>query len=109
MTMLSARFAQSPVETKRYVMDYTLQLASGESISSIAVNIVQTAGPTTGLPAFVINNVALLPPVKGVVLGAAFYASAGGNGCQYEVQFLATTSIGQILEDIVQFVLAEKL
>lgn len=109
MSTISARFAQSPAETKRYVMDYTLQLALGESISSIAVNIVQTAGPTTGLPVFVINNIALLPPVKGVVLGAAFYASAGGNACQYEVQFLATTSIGQILEDIVQFVLAEKL
>jgi hypothetical protein len=109
MTTLSARFTQSPAETKRYVMDYTLQLASGEAISSVAVNIIQTGGPTMGVPALVVNNVALLPPVNGVVLGAAFYVSGGGNGCQYEVQFLATTSISQILEDIVQYVLAEKL
>jgi hypothetical protein len=109
MTTLSARFTQSPVETKRYVMDYTLQLAPGESISSVAINIVQTAGPTIGVPAFVVNNAALLPPVNGVVPGIAFYASAGGDGCQYEVQFLATTTLSQILEDIVQFVLAEKL
>ena len=108
MTTLSARFSQSPAENKRYVMDYTLQLAAGESIATLAINIVQTAGPTTG-PALVINNTALLPPVNGVVLGAAFFASGGDDACQYEVQFLATTSIGQILEDIVQFVLAEKL
>lgn len=108
MTTLSARFNQSPAETKRYVMDYTLQLAAGESIASIAVNVRQTAGPTTGA-ALLINNVALLPPVKTLVLGAAFFASEGADACQYEVQFLATTTIGQILEDIVQFVLAEKL
>jgi hypothetical protein len=109
MTTLSARFAQSPAESKRYVMDYTLQLASGESIESLAINIVQIAGPTTGVPVLVVNNVALLPPVNSVVLGAAYFVSGGGDGCQYEVQFLATTTIGQILEDIVQYALAEKL
>jgi hypothetical protein len=108
MTTLSARFAQSPAEAKRYVLDYTLQLATGEAIVSLAINIVQRGGPTTG-PALLINNVALLPPVGGVVLGAAFFASAGNNACQYEVQFLATTTLGQILEDVVQFVLAEKI
>jgi hypothetical protein len=108
MTTLSARFSQSPVENKRYVMDYTLQLASGEGIASIAANIIQVGGPTTG-PAFEINSIALLPPVNGVVLGAAFFATDGADACQYEVQFLATTTIGQILEDIVQFNLAEKI
>lgn len=109
MTTLSASFRQSPAETKRYVMDYTLQLAPGEGIESMAINIVQTGGPTIGVPALVVNNTALLPPVKGVVLGAAYYVSGGGDACQYEVQFLATTTIGQILEDIVQYILAEKL
>lgn len=108
MTTLSARFNQSPAETKRYVMDYTSQLAAGEAIESLAINVIQTAGPTTG-PALVVNNAALLPPVNGVVLGAAFFASEGSDACQYEVQFLATTTVGQILEDIVQFVLAEKI
>lgn len=108
MSQISARFNQSPAETKRYVMDYTLQLAVGEGIASVAVNIVQTGGPTDG-PVLVIDNVALLPPDPTAVLGAAFFASGGNDACQYEVQFLATTSIGQIFEDIVQFVLAEKL
>jgi hypothetical protein len=108
MTTLSARFSQSPAETKRYVMDYTLQLAPGEAIASVAINVVQTGGPTTG-HALVVNNVVLLPPVGGVVLGAAFFVSAGADACQYEVQFLATTTVGQILEDIVQFNLAEKI
>lgn len=107
MSTFQAKFTQSPAESKRYVLDYTLFLAPGESIVSIATSIVQTAGGVT--PALVINNMALLPPVGGVVLGAAYFASGGVNQGVYEVQFLATTSIGQILEDVVQYTLVEKL
>jgi len=108
MSSISARFRQSPTETKRYVLNYTLQLAPGEAIASLAINVIQTGGPTTG-PALVIESVALLPPVNGVVPGAAYFISGGTDQGQYEVQFLATTSVGQILEDVVQYVLAEKL
>jgi hypothetical protein len=108
MSQISARFNQSPAEVKRYVLDYTMQLATGESIDSIAVNVVQVGGVTTVAP-FVIDNVALLPPESGVVLGAAFFASGGDNNTQFEIQFLATTSLNQILEDVVSFTLAEKL
>jgi len=107
MTTLSARFRQSPSETKRYVLDYTLQLAPGESISSVAVNIVQVSGAAS--PVLAVTGVALLPPVGTVVPGAAYYVSGGVDQGQYEVQFLATTSIGQILEDVVSYILAEKL
>ena len=109
MSTLSATFAQSPAETRRYIMNYALQLAAGEAIDSVEIAIVQTGGPTVGVPALVVNNVALLPPVNGVVLGFAYFVSGGGNACQYEVQFLATTSVGQILEDVVLYNLAERL
>lgn len=111
MSTLSARFTQSPAEVKRYVMDYTLQLAPGENIDSIAVNIVPTAGPATaiGAPPLQVTGAALLPPVKGQTIGAAFFVSGGVDQGQYEVQFLATTSLTQILEDVVQYTLAEKL
>lgn len=111
MSTLSARFIQSPAETKRYVLDYTLQLAPGENINSIAVNIVPTTGPATApaAAALVVSGMALLPPVKGQTIGAAFFVSGGVNQGQYEIQFLATTSLTQILEDVVQFSLTEKL
>lgn len=107
MSTLAARFTQSPAETKRYVLDYTQQLAAGESIASIAVSISQNTGDAS--PALVVNGVALLPPVGGAVLGAAYFVSGGVNLGTYEVQFLATTSIGQVLEDIVAYSLVEKL
>lgn len=107
MTTLSARFRQSPSETKRYVLDYTLQLAPGESIVSVASNVVQNSG--TASPPLAVTGVALLPPVNTVVPGAVYLISGGVDQGQYEVQFLATTSIGQILEDVVSYVLAEKL
>ncbi|MDP9112275.1 MAG: hypothetical protein M3O20_01180 [Acidobacteriota bacterium] len=107
MSNFQAVFKQSPVEVKRYVLDYTLFLSTGENIASIAVNVVQTAGAAS--PAFVVNEVALLPVVNGQVIGAAYFASGGVDGGVYEVQFLATTSIGQVLEDVVQYTLAENM
>lgn len=107
MSTYSAKFTQSPAETKRYVVDYSLQLATGEQINSVAVSINQITGATS--PALVINNVALLPPVSGIVSGFAYFASGGVTLGTYEVQFLATTSLGQILEDVVFYTLVEKL
>ena len=106
MSTFSAKFKQSPVETKRYVLDFTLQLTTGESISSVAFSIAQIAGATS--PALAVTGVALLPAVAGVVSGAAYFVSGGVNAGVYEVTFLATTSIGQILEDVVQYTLLEK-
>ncbi len=107
MTTLSARFKQSPVEIKRYILDYTLQLASGESITGVTATVTRISGAAT--PTLVVSSIVLLPPVNGVVLGAAYYVSGGVDQGQYEVQFLATTSLNQTLEDVVSYVLAEKV
>lgn len=107
MSTFDAKFKQSPAENKRYVLDYTLFLASGEAIVSVAIAITQTAGLAS--PPLVVNSLALLPPVGGVVLGAAYFVSGGVDQGQYEVQFLATTTLGQILEDVVQYNLSEKV
>lgn len=109
MSIFSAKFKQSPVEVKRYVLDFTLQLATGESVSSIAITVIQTGGIVLGSPPLVVSSVALLPPVGGAVLGAAYFVSGGIDTGVYEVKFLTTTSIGQVLEDVVQYRLAEKL
>jgi hypothetical protein len=107
MSTFQARFKQSPAERKRYVLDYTLFLAPGENIVSVATAITQNAGAAS--PPLVINGMALLPQVNNQTIGAAYFCSGGVDGGVYEVQFLATTSIGQVLEDIVQYTLQENL
>ncbi len=107
MSLFSANFRQSPAETKRYVMQYALQLAPGESILSVVANVTQIGTPTS--PALAVTGIALLPAVGGVVPGAAFFVSGGTDQGRYEVQFIGTTSVGQVLEDVVSYTLAEKL
>lgn len=106
MSTLSAKFKQSPVEVKRYVLDYSLQLATGENILTVTPTIIQISGPVS--PALSVTGIALLPAVAGQVTGAVFYVSGGADQGVYEIKFLATTSLSQTLEDVVQFALAEK-
>lgn len=107
MTTLTARLKQSPVEVRRYVLDYTMNLSPGESVVSVAANITQNAGAAT--PPLVVTGITLLPPVAGAVLGAVYLVSGGVDGGQYEVRFLATTSVGQILEDVAAYAVSEKV
>lgn len=103
MTTLSARITQSPIEVKRYELDYTAQLADGETVASLT--FVISGGPTVPVVPFMITNVAIAP---GGLL-AVFYASGGDDENIYEVQFLAVTSIAQTFEDVVEFNVVEKL
>lgn len=99
MSKLSGRFTQAPEEKRRYILNYNLTLSAGETVSSIVVNsITQVFGKTTVAP-FVINGIVIGPGNTQVV----FFASGGDDQTDYEVQFLATTSVGQIIEDVVYF------
>ena len=98
MTTLTARFTQSPNENRRYSIDYTLDLAVGETVSSVVSNIFP-AQNTPASPALAINNTAISPDKTQVV----FFCSGGSPNAYYEVQFLATTSIGQVYENVVGF------
>lgn len=107
MSTVSARFRQGPLESKRYVLNYTLQLSAGESITNVVVNsIIKTVG--NGAGTLTVTSIALLPAVSGAVPGAAYFVQGGLDQEQYEVQFLATTSVGQILEDVVAYSIMEK-
>lgn len=106
MPSLSARFTQSPVENKRYELDYTAQLSTGETITDITATVSSVTDKSSPPLSFVITNIALGPSPT---LVAVFYASGGLDQNTYEVQFLATTSIGQIFEDIAEFNVQEKL
>lgn len=104
MTTLSAKLKQTPGERKRYMLDYAAQLSSGEAVTSIDFTITSpTNAPVS--PAFVIDSIVIGPGG----LQAIFYASGGADTHTYEVQFFATTSIAQLLEDVAEFDIAEKV
>jgi hypothetical protein len=102
MSSLSANFTQSPEEVRRYLLDYTLFLSTGESVVSITFTITLLTPLST--PSLVVNNIVVGPGG----LQALYFVSGGANGDTYEVTFLATTSIGQILQDVVQYNIVER-
>lgn len=100
---LSARFNQSPAEKRRYLLDYTLQLAAGETLTGFVVTISSpTDVPNVGV--FAITGLAIAPGG----LQAAFFASGGLDLTTYDVKFVATTTLTQQLEDVVEFTVREK-
>jgi len=104
MSAIAGRFQQTISEVKRYSLDYTLQLATGEQVTGVAVAITSPTGAPVS-PALVVNNVAITPDGTKVT----FFVSGGVDLNSYEVQFLATTSLTQIFEDVVQFDLVDKV
>lgn len=104
MSTLSARFKQGPQEVKRYLLDYTLFLSAGETVTGVVPSITNMTTPPLGSPPLVVSSVTLGPGG----LQAFYFISGGATGQSYEVTFLATTSITQVLEDVVQYDIAEK-
>lgn len=103
MSTISARFNQSPVEKKRYMLDWTAQLAAGEVITGVTANVTSTTDNSPSL-SFTITGIVIAPAGN----QAVFFAAYGLTGNVYEVQFIATTSIGQIFEDVVVYNVQEK-
>lgn len=101
MTDLAARFTQGALAVRRYLIDYTLDLAVGESVVSMDTpQITAEQGQSdAGAPALVINNVVIGPGGLQVL----FYASVGVAPGSYTVLFLATTSVGQVFPTVVAF------
>jgi hypothetical protein len=100
MAQLVATEKQSPNEVLRYLLDYTLDLNTGESLSTLTCTVTST---TDNPPTLVINNIALAPAVSGQITQATFFASLGKAGNSYEASFLATTTLGQVFESVVAF------
>lgn len=103
MSVLLAKFKQSPNEVKRYVADYSLDLDSGETITTVTPTVIPAAGSTT--PVLVCNGVAIAPAGTSFI----YYVSGGQNGYQYEVQFLVTTTLSKVLEGVVAYPIEAKI
>jgi len=89
---LLAKYVKAEGERKRYQIDYTNWLDTGEAVLSVAFT-VNNQSLTKPL---VIDGVQVLP----TVLGVQYYISGGLDTTQYDVTALLTTTTGpQIRED----------
>lgn len=93
--MKLGRFIKAPGETKRYSIDYTNWLDSGETVTSVTYAVSDAA--------LVVSNTSINP--SGVL--AVFYVSAGTSGVVYEVTVTATTSASQVKQDVVQYTIQD--
>jgi hypothetical protein len=98
---ITARFAQGVNENKRYVLDYALDLAVGETVLTVAAPTITTpiGQADANSPLLVVEDITVGPGGIQVV----FYVNTGIANGTYFVDFLATTSTSQVLEDVVAF------
>ncbi len=96
--MKLARFTKQPAERKRYSIDYSDWLDTGETISTVSfVTTPASAG------ALVVDANSITAAGKSVV----FFANDGVSGTTYTVTVTITTSGGQIKEDEILFAVRE--
>lgn len=92
------RYIQTPVEDKRYAIEYADWLDSGEYISDVNFEIA----PTTS-PPLTVSASTIAPGVTSVASLVKFFVSGGVDGKVYTLIITATTSTGQIKQDSVLF------
>lgn len=92
--MKLARFTKGPTERKRYSIDYSDWLDTGETISAVTFTPSPLATGGLEVDAYTIST-----PATSVV----FFANAGIDGTTYTLDVTITTSGGQIKEDQILF------
>lgn len=99
MTLLD-RFIKQPADIKKYQIDYSEWLATGETVLSVvtAVTLLNPADTDVGEPTMTIGTTQI---VGGTVY--EYYVSLGTDGKRYKVTFQASTSDSQTVESEVEF------
>lgn len=92
-------FGKTPAERKRYSLDYTDWLDTGETISTRTFTVT----PSTGASPLQIDASSIDASGKQLV----FFANFGDNGTTYVVDVLITTSGGQTKEDQINFLVKD--
>lgn len=92
--MRIAKFRKSPGDRKRYEVNYEDWLNEGEEIVSV------TMEGNVELDAFLVNAYVVSSGGKEVV----FYISGGVSGMTYMVMIRVETSLQQVKEDLIEFV-----
>lgn len=96
--MKLANFVKSPLERKRYTIDYTDWLDTGETVQAITFTVTPT-----GLAALQIDAYTIMPGS----LQVSFFANYGELNTVYTVEVLMTTSGGQVKEDEILFTIRD--
>jgi len=94
------RFTKQPLEIKKYQIDYSEWLATGETVNGVAtqVELLNPASGDVGEPTLTVGTTQV---VGGTVF--EYYMSSGTDGKRYKVTFLATTTDTQTVESEIEF------
>lgn len=92
--MKLARFTKEPSERKRYAIDYSDWLDTGETIDSVTFSVTPLQAGGLEVDAYSISN-----PATSVV----FFVNFGTSGTTYTVEVTINTSGGQIKQDQVLY------
>lgn len=95
------RFNKQPSEIKKYQIDYSEWLSTGETITSVAtaVTLLNSAAGDVGEPTLSVGTTQIIS--NGTVF--EYYMSSGTDGKRYKVTFQADTSDSQRVESEVEF------
>lgn len=88
------RFTKTPDEVKRYGINYVKWLDASEQIDTVTLQV------TGGDGLLLANKSSVSPDAKEVV----FFVSAGTAGKNYNVIVEISTTIGQVREDTIPFI-----
>lgn len=94
--MILNKFRKVPADRKRYVVDYADWLNSGETVSSVTLE-GNVPADNFYVDAFTVDTGGLQ---------VIFYISGGVSGSTYSVTVTATTSLAQVKQDKVTFVVS---
>ena len=84
--MAIAKYVKAATDRKRYQIDYTDWLDTGEGVSSVDFTIEDNAAT----PVLVVDDVQVLPSA----LGVQYYVSGGVDGVTYRILANLTTTTG---------------
>lgn len=96
--MKLARFTKAPNERKRYTIDYSDWLDTGETVSTVTFSVTPSTTNILQVDAYSIAS-----PATSVV----FFVNDGADGTTYTLEISITTSGGQVKEDQVHYSVRE--
>ena len=100
--MKLAKYVKSPDETKRYSIEYSDWLDTGENLGSVMFAI----SPVT-TPALAVQSSQIVEGETGALSQLRMFVTGGVTDTSYTITVTAETSGGQIKQDTVLFVIRD--
>lgn len=107
--ILSGRFNQSPTEKKRYLIDWTLDVASGETVTSLLSATITSPSDPNNNGGCEVTGFAFAPGNLQAAFFVDFTHPTSADLQTYNITLLAQTSVGQKLETVIQYIVKDKV